>query len=342
MLRNKSKSVKTSQPLDLDPEILDTNHNQVRRPILPYATVLNDKVDYGIFIEPSQLKEAGWIPPVDSLKLRKVSIGDKEAQGLLLQKVDMVVLGATERYIRHKAKEVLATAGVNPALALSYIAPYETNRELLDKKTMEVCSEYVLVFMKNKQPLHTTPFVVRFRSVALWSLLSALDKYYTKVEKVFAKLTNQKFSPKSDRWRALVIAPITFKAEREGEGSNKSYCCKTVITAEVTPETLATLIMTSTTEKDLIWELHDEVSGLFVSPANTDTQPEISASGKQSNLQVSNFNGDDDFDNDDDDFDNDDDNPGDGFDDDDDDFGNDDDNDDDDPGDGFDDEADQP
>ncbi|MEH2243833.1 hypothetical protein [Nostoc sp.] len=86
--------------------------------------------------------------------------------------------------------------------------------------------------------MHTTPVVVRFKNVALWSLKSVREEFYRSLEKTFADYFQVPFSGKSDRWRSLGVLEVEFKAVKEGEGKNKHDCCKTVASTKPTVENL--------------------------------------------------------------------------------------------------------
>lgn len=84
---------------------------------------------------------------------------------------------------------------------------------------------------------------------------------YNKLEKAFAEFVDQPFSGKSDRWRSLGVLPIQFKAEKQGQGKNKSWCCKSEMMVVPTAENLPDLFLGRPTDKKLVWEFQDEIAG---------------------------------------------------------------------------------
>ena len=252
---------------ELDPELLTETYNQTRRPRLPSGIVINEKPS-GILISVEQLEPAGWLvmPPEEELTTRE--LGENQVLGLLLTQVRVLVLGFVPEYIRYKDEDVLAEQGEDPGLALSVVGPYEDNRHLLNKRTMEVCSEHALVFLDEaNQPLHTTPIVVRFKNVALWSFKSVREDYYRKLEKAFAQFAGQSVRGKSDKWRSLGVLSIEFKAVKEGEGKNKSWCCKTEVLTQPNADSFPSLFMGTPQSKGMVWGLQDEIEGFVDPPA---------------------------------------------------------------------------
>ncbi|WP_008319501.1 DUF5895 domain-containing protein [Leptolyngbya sp. PCC 6406] len=254
---------------EVDPELLNPEYNQARRPRLPYGIVINDK-PAGILIPVDQLESGGWLELPEPDALDQVTIGGNEVDGVLLRECRMVVLQHIPPYIRYKDADQLVERGADPALGQTFVGPYEEYRAQLDKGLMEVCSEHALVFLsEDNDPLHTVPFIVRFKNVALWSLISTYEDYYRKLERAFAEYTNQPFASKSDRWRSLGVLPLRFEAEKEGQGRNKSWCCKVEATVTPSAETLPELFLGTPQGKGLVWGLQEEVAGFVESSALT-------------------------------------------------------------------------
>lgn len=264
--QTRTRSRKPKAELTVDPELLDPEFNETRRPRLPYGIIVNDN-PAGILIPVDQLESAGWLNLPDELD--EIIIGENTVIGLFLSECRLVVLAKVPPYIRYKDADQLAERGGDETLAHTLIGPYETHQIHLDKALMEVVSEHAVVFLDEAdQPLHLTPIVIRFKNVALWSFISTYDDYYRKVEKAFAEAVNLPYSGKSDKWRSLVVVPVTFIPEKQGKGKNKSTCCKAVVEFVPTPETLFEVFLGTPQGKALVWGLHTEVAG-FVESAPT-------------------------------------------------------------------------
>lgn len=258
--RNKrATSSQKNTAFEIDPELLSPSYNQLRKPRLPYGIVVNDH-PAGILIPDDQLETAGWLNPPQQLDT--ITLGDNEVTGLFLTDTRLCVLAFINEYIRYKDAEQLAKHGIDEQLATSVIGPYEEFRSQLDKGVMDVCSEHAIIFLgEDNRPLHALPIVIRFKNVSLWSLRSTMEDYYRKLEKAFAEFVGQPFSGKSDRWRSLGILPIQFKAEKQGQGKNKSWCCKSEITVVPTTENLPELFLGRPTDKSLVWGFQEEIAG---------------------------------------------------------------------------------
>ena len=252
---------------EIDPELLEPNYNQVRRPILPYGIVVNEQVA-GILIPEEQLEKANWfvMPTEDEM----TTIGlTEDVTGLLLSKCRLCVLAFVPEYIRYKTDV--------PDLGGTIVGLYEEYKAQLDKKTMDVASEHAIVFLdKNNRPLHSTPIVVRFKNVALWSFKAARDEFYRLLEKTFADYFQIPFSGKNDKWRSLGILEVEFKGIKEGEGSNRSYCCKTISYTKPTVNNFPSLYLGRPQQKNTLWGLHDSIAGFTEAPALPGTaEPQI-------------------------------------------------------------------
>ncbi|OUC14552.1 MAG: hypothetical protein B0A82_11485 [Alkalinema sp. CACIAM 70d] len=251
-----SRAVRSSRmepdEFEVDPDLLSDAYNQVRRPLLPYGIVVNDK-PAGILIPIEQLEKAGWFTMPDEDDLTTVTFTE-DVTGLLITDARMLVLAFVPEYIRYKS-DVEDLGG-------TVVGLYDEYRNSLDKKSMDVCSEHALLFLdEDNQPLHTIPIVVRFKNVALWSFKSAREEFYRSLEKTFADYFNVPFSGKNDKWRSLGVLEVEFKAVKEGEGKNKHDCCKTVAYTKPTIEILPMLYLGTPTAKAVIWQQHDAIAG---------------------------------------------------------------------------------
>ncbi|MBR8834444.1 MAG: hypothetical protein DSM106950_10520 [Stigonema ocellatum SAG 48.90 = DSM 106950] len=243
---------------DVDPELLGSEYNQVRRPVLPYGIVINDN-PAGILIPEDQLEKANWLAMPDDDDLTTVTLTE-DVTGLLLTKARILVLGFIPEYIRYKSDV--------PDVGGTVVGLYDEYKLNLDKKTMDVVSEHALVFLdENNRPMHSTPIVIRFKNVALWSFKAARDEFYRLLEKAFSDYFKVPFSGKNDKWRSLGVIDCQFKAIKEGEGSNKSYCCKTVRYTKPTIDNLPQLYLGRLQDKTSIWNLHDTIAGFTEAPA---------------------------------------------------------------------------
>ncbi|GAC1469888.1 MAG: hypothetical protein NVSMB70_14960 [Chamaesiphon sp.] len=256
--KTKIKDQEIVEEYAIDPELIDPQYNQVRRPLLPYGIVVNDN-PAGILIPVDQMEKAGWLAMPNDEELHTASLTEN-VTGLLISKARMLVLGYMPEYIRYKS-DVEDVAG-------TVVGLYEDYKSGLDKKTMEVCSEHALVFLdSHNRPLHATPLVVRFKNVALWSFKTAREEYYRLLEKTFADYCETKFSGKNDKWRSLGILECKFKAVKEGEGKNKHDCCKTVEYTKPTVDNIPRLFLGTAQMKNKVWDLHDGIAGFNEAPA---------------------------------------------------------------------------
>jgi hypothetical protein len=258
----RSRRAKSAE-FEVDPELLSDAYNQVRRPLLPYGIVVNDK-PAGILIPIDQLEKAGWTSMPEEEDLTTVTFTE-DVTGLLITEARLLVLEFVPEYIRYKS-DVEDLGG-------TVVGLYDEYRNSLDKKTMDVCSEHALLFLdEDNQPLHAVPIVVRFKNVALWSFKSAREEFYRALEKTFADYFKVPFSGKSDKWRSLGVLEVEFKAVKEGEGKNKHDCCKTVAYTKPSVETLPLLYLGASTTKALIWQQHDAIAG-FTEPHSLPALP---------------------------------------------------------------------
>jgi hypothetical protein len=270
------KTVRTTKPrtaaFEIDPELLNDVYNQTRRPQLPYGIVVNDKPS-GILIPTDQLDKAGWKDQPSDEDLSTITFGENEVTGPFFTATRLLVLAFVPEYIRYKDEEALLKHSADPTLEHVVVGSYDEYRNALDKRIMDVCSEHALVFLDDhNQPLHTTPIVVRFKNVALWSFKSAREEFYRKLEKAFADFTGQRYSGKSDKWRSLGILDVSFKAEKQGEGKNKSWCCKTEVVTNPDPTNLPHVFLGTPTTKAIVWTIHDDIAG-FTEPQSLPALP---------------------------------------------------------------------
>ncbi|MEG4803552.1 DUF5895 domain-containing protein [Microcoleus sp. ARI1-B5] len=242
-------NVSIASEFEFDASLLSEEFNAVRVPRLPYAIVINDN-PCGIFIPEKNAIKAGWNNLEDMTEIDLAS-GTKE-KGWFLQNVRMAVLGNVPPYIRYKSSDD------NGDLKSTVVGSYEFDRHLLDKKTMEVCSEHLVMFVdKSNNLLHNRPLRIRFKNVALWSLRDAIEEFYVAMELCFAKLTNTQASGKTDKWRSLCVFAAEFKPVKEGEGSNKSWCMKVGNYSVPSIENFGSLFLGVQHQKDAIWECYD-------------------------------------------------------------------------------------
>lgn len=267
---------KTADSYEIDPELLNSEYNQSRKPSLPYGIVINDN-PAGILLPADQLPKAEWHTMPNQEELTTVELTE-QVTGLLLQKPRMLVLAFVPEYIRYKDIEE------NGELAGTFIGPYDEYRHLFDKKMQEVCSEHALIFLNVKnQPLHQIPIVVRFKNVALWSFKSAREEFYRNLERVFADYFGKDYSGKNDKWRSLGVLNVEFKAIKEGEGKNKSFCCKTHSITQPNQANFHKLFLGQKLQRKLIWGLHNNIAGFIDA---SDARLPILAAGAEAEVQA--------------------------------------------------------
>jgi hypothetical protein len=244
------------EPIDfnIDSELLAPTYNEIRRPSLPYGIIINAS-PAGIMIPNEQLEKAEWLETISSEQRSTIELTE-EVTGLFFSKCRMIVLACVPEYVRYKDIEE------NGERAGAFISTYDDYRYNLNKKTQDVCSEHAVVFLdRHNQPLHRIPIVIRFKNVALWSFKAAKETYYRTLEKVFAEYCNVPYSGKNDKWRSLGVIHVQFKAEKEGEGKNKSFCCKTHKIITPTVANFPKLYIGHPDNKKMIWNLHESIAG---------------------------------------------------------------------------------
>jgi len=275
-MTRKTATVQTNEAIaefDIDPELLGQEFNSPRIPRFTYGIVINDN-PAGLFIPEKNLTKAGWIGTPETAE---ITLAGGIEKGILFTKARFIVLGAIEPYVRYKPEQNLKKEGVDTTMALTAIGWYEEEKDLLDKKIMDVASEHLIMFLDdNNEFLHQRPIRIRFKNVALWSIKETLDEVYTAAELTFAKISKTKASGKSDRWRSLCIINAEFKGVKEGEGSNKSYCCKVANVEQPTVQNFASLFLGSKDKKSAVWEIFDMNSGFMLTgmPINSTKQIE--------------------------------------------------------------------
>lgn len=267
---------KNADYYEIDPDLFNSEYNQTRKPSLPYGIVINDN-PAGILLPNDQLAKAEWHAMPNQEELTTVELTE-QVTGLLLQKARMLVLAFVPEYIRYKdIEENGESAGI-------FIGLYDEYRDALDKKTQEVCSEHALIFLNSKnQPLHQIPIVVRFRNVALWSFKSSREEFYRNLERAFADRFGRDYSGKNDKWRSLGVLNVEFRALKEGEGKNKSFCCKTHSITRPTPANFHKLFLGQKQQKELIWGLHNSIAGFTDA---SDTGLPVIAAGVEPKVQA--------------------------------------------------------
>ncbi|MBD2499878.1 hypothetical protein H6G83_04460 [Anabaena azotica FACHB-119] len=70
-------------------------------------------------------------------------------------------------------------------------------------------------------------------------------------------MLNLKPSAKDDRWRSLCIVDLQFKGVKEGEGKNKSFCCKVDSYVQPDIENFPALFMGTKTKMAAVLEQYE-------------------------------------------------------------------------------------
>jgi hypothetical protein len=211
-----------------NPLLSGHKHNVRRQVRLPYALVVN-KDDAGIHIPKEQLSKAFWYEMPE--QFQKVVITTEPVEGYFLQQARILFLAKGRDYVRYKDDP----DKVEPEKLNQYVGYYdelELQGIKFDKKVMDCINEFLVYFVDElNKLLHKIPFKIRFKNVALYSLLEALDSHYLMAETAYAEFADEgdeevRFSSKSDAWRACVVFNVKFFSEYEGEGKNQSPCMK--------------------------------------------------------------------------------------------------------------------
>ncbi len=213
-----NQEVDVSAEFEIDPAVMGEEFNYVRPKRFPYGIVINEETA-GLFIPEKSLVKAGWF---GTPQIVKKDLSGGVEQGLFMTNARMIILGNVRPYLRYKTD-----LENNRELEGVMIGWYDEYPEEIDKKMMSVISEHLVMFLDNANNfLHETPIRIRFKNVSLWSLREALEQYYSQAELTFARMLNKKPSGKDDRWRSLCVVDVEFKGVKEGEGKNRSFCCK--------------------------------------------------------------------------------------------------------------------
>jgi hypothetical protein len=242
-----------SAEFEIDPAVTGEEFNCVRSKRFPYGIVINAETA-GLFIPEKNLAKAGWYGTPEIVE--KDLSGGVES-GLFLTNARMIILNSVRPYLRYKDVDD------NPAeIRGVMIGWYDEYAEEINKKTMEAVSEHLVMFLDTaNQFLHETPIRIRFKNVALWSLREALEQYYSQAELTFARMLNQKPSGKDNRWRSLCVVDLKFIGVKEGEGKNRSFCCKVETYIHPDEENFPALFMGTRTKMTAVLEKYDTSLG---------------------------------------------------------------------------------
>jgi hypothetical protein len=274
----------------VDPRLFDPQHDRYRQSQFSYGIVVNEN-PAGIFIPLDQLEAVEWkqIPS----KLDTYTPGSETIQGVLLTRARCLVFYTSPSYLTIKQRQK-GESGV--------IGLFEDMQASYDKTIHSRCEDYYCVFLdQDNAPLHdpNRPLKINFKNVSRASLSTSLRDYYRGAESLFAKMfssklkqsTPDRLTGKSDQWRACLVVEVAFKAEKVGEGSNRSWCCKVDEITKLTPQNFRRLFMGSASSVDLITEVYtDQISGLkegytataLLPPSSTDEIPMSAANPSKS------------------------------------------------------------
>jgi len=241
-----------SAEFEIDPSLMGEEFNCRRPKRFPYGIVINAETA-GLFIPEKNLTKAGWFGTPEIVE--KDLSGGVE-QGLFMTNARMIVLGNVRPYLRYKDLEE------KTELSGTMIGWYDEYAGEIDKKMMDAVSEHLIMFLDNANNfLHETPIRIRFKNVSLWSLREALEQYYSQAELTFARMLNKKPSGKDDRWRSLCVVDVEFKGVKEGEGKNRSFCCKVETYIHPDEENFPALFMGTRTKMAAVLEKYDTSLG---------------------------------------------------------------------------------
>jgi|694.fasta_scaffold29473_12 hypothetical protein len=242
-----------SSEFEIDPALMGEEFNCVRTKRFPYGIVINEETA-GLFIPEKSLAKAGWFGTPEIVE-KDLSGGVEK--GLFITNARMIILGNVRPYLRYKTdlKDNRELEGI-------MIGWYDEYSEEIDKKMMSAVSEHLIMFLDNANNfLHETPIRIRFKNVSLWSLREALEQYYSQAELAFARMLNKKPSGKDDRWRSLCVVDVEFKGVKEGEGKNRSFCCKVGTYIHPDEENFPALFMGTRTKMSAVLEKYDTSLG---------------------------------------------------------------------------------
>jgi hypothetical protein len=248
-----TKEENVSAEFEIDPSLLSEEFNCRRPKRFPYGIVINEE-NAGLFIPEKNLAKAGWLGTPEIVE--KELSGGVES-GLFMTNARMIILGSVRPYLRYKDTDE------TPAeLRGVMIGWYDEYAEEINKKTMDAVSEHLVMFVNfDNNFLHETPIRIRFKNVALWSLLDALEQYYSEFELTFARVFKLQPSSKNERWRALCVVDLQFQGVKEGEGRNKSFCCKVGGYVKPNLENFPALFMGTKTKMTAVLEKYDTSLG---------------------------------------------------------------------------------
>lgn len=243
---------------EFDDDVMGNEFDTARVPRFPYGIAINDK-PAGLFLTAANLAKAGWIGS-EALTLTELQLGSGDTErGLFLEAARMSVLGNVPPYIRYKRDKQLGQ------LAGALVGSYTTHADVLDKKTMDVCSEHLMVFFdSDNQPLHAMPISVRLKNTALWMFRERYEEFCQQAEMAFAKATHQRYQAKAQRWLALCVFDVAFTAVKKGQNGNQSWCLDIAEYKVPQPTTLPLWflgIKQMRSQKALLWENYDFVEG---------------------------------------------------------------------------------
>lgn len=242
-----------SAEFEIDPSLMGEEFNCVRPKRFPYGIVINEETA-GLFIPEKSLVKAGWF---GTPQIVEKDLSGGVEQGLFMTNARMIVLGNVRPYLRYKND-----LENNRELEGIMIGWYDEYAEEIDKKLMSAVSEHLIMFLDNANNfLHETPIRIRFKNVSLWSLREALEQYYSQAELTFARMLNKKPSGKDDRWRSLCVVDVEFKGVKEGEGKNRSFCCKVGTYIHPDEENFPALFMGTRTKMSAVLEKYDTSLG---------------------------------------------------------------------------------
>ena len=233
--------------------VMGEEFNYVRPKRFPYGIVINEETA-GLFIPEKSLVKAGWFGTPQIVE-KELSGGVEK--GLFITNARMIVLGNVRPYLRYKTD-----LENNREIQGTMIGWYDEYAGEIDKKTMSAVSEHLVMFLDTANNfLHETPIRIRFKNVSLWSLREALEQYYSQAELTFARMLNKKPSGKDDRWRLLCVVDVEFKGVKEGEGKNRSFCCKVGTYIHPDEENFPALFMGTRTKMSAVLEKYDTSLG---------------------------------------------------------------------------------
>ena len=242
-----------SAEFEIDPALMGEEFNCRRPKRFPYGLVINAETA-GLFIPEKSLIKSGWFGTPEIVE-KELSGGVEK--GLFITNARMIVLGNVRPYLRYKTD-----LENNREIQGTMIGWYDEYAGEIDKKTMSAVSEHLVMFLDTANNfLHETPIRIRFKNVSLWSLREALEQYYSQAELTFARMLNKKPSGKDDRWRSLCVVDVEFKGVKEGEGKNRSFCCKVGTYIHPDEENFPALFMGTRTKMSAVLEKYDTSLG---------------------------------------------------------------------------------